>query len=225
MRLGGIVVVLGMVLASCEAVVGVDYGSYSGNCSPLDDKCPASSPCVYNYDKQKFACQAHSGSRGQDETCGSDADCTPGYACEAFQNNTSAHCTRYCSDSSMCPTNRCVKFTIARLLPSGASAGGCGPLEFPCDPISATDPTCAPYRCTLYDTDYTVCDGLEDMRGPNQMCDYLQQCRQGTVCYAGMPSLCRQYCDLASPVCTGGTTCRAFDPPFKLGAKNVGLCR
>jgi len=219
---------LGFLALACESIVGTDFGAYSGKCTPFDDKCPKGTACVYDTDAQRFQCAPANGMGYQDARCTVESDCQPGFACSRFEKASSGHCTRYCRDASECPTQSCIRFSIARSLPTGAEVGACGPLQKPCQPIGMASNGCEPYRCTVYDTDYTVCDGLEMMlKMPNEACDFLQQCPQGTTCFGSSDNgfFCRIYCDPQSPSCPNGFTCTMFNPPITIQGKSIGLCR
>jgi hypothetical protein len=215
-------VVIVVPLLACEAVV--DLGSYTGSCSPISDHCPKGSPCVWDPDATGFSCQPHSGQKGQDNLCASEADCYQGFACEIFTNAKSGHCTAYCTKDGDCASGTtCIGFGKSRYDPtSGKEIGGCGPLTTPCDPLTATSTCPTGKRCTLYDTDYTKCDTLEEMRGLGQACDYLQQCAPGSSCIGGT---CRKLCDFAvMNNCAMPTTCQDYSMPRMLGTKHIGVC-
>jgi len=127
------VLVLAALVVGCEAVVG-DLSLYTDRCSPISDKCPKGSPCVYDFGASAFKCEPHSGTKGQDSSCTDESECAPGFSCSKFSTNTSGHCTHYCPDESLCePGCKCHTFGVSRELPTGVVVGACGPLETPCD--------------------------------------------------------------------------------------------
>lgn len=217
-----------LVLPGCEQVMGVDFTSYKLNppCSPLASSCPSPTACLYDTTKQTFGCAKGTGTATLDQPCKDEAACAPGFACSIFMNNTSGHCTPYCTSSEDCGNGRsCFEFEKPRKTGTGTPVGACGPLDNPCDPL-VTSSTCVPNgRCTLLDSDYTVCIPVEDTRGPGSACTYLSECREGTSCIGSADAgyYCRTLCKVGVTTCNTGT-CTAFATPITLDGEQIGYC-
>jgi hypothetical protein len=228
--LAGLVALLlgASLLSGCESVLGVDFGAYKLNaCSPLEATCPGTLACLFDTTRKAFACAASTGTAKLDEPCKTESDCTPGFACVAFATNSSSHCTPYCTSAAQCGTGRnCYEFQEPRKVPDGTSVGACGPLDPPCDPLATTS-TCASSgaRCTIIDTDYTVCIPKEASLGPGSSCTYLSECREGTSCVGSADAgyFCRTLCKVGVGTCPTGT-CTSFGTTLKLGEDEIGYC-
>ena len=214
------------ILPGCEQVLGVDFSAYHTQpCSPLQSNCPKDWVCLFDTTRRTFACSPPVGGEQQDYGCSAETDCAPGLACSSFRNNEYSHCTKYCVSDGDCPAGRkCYDFNNPRNLPGGGTAGACGPLDTPCDPL-ASPSSCAPARCLLLDTDYAVCVGKAEERGAGQACDNQNQCTESTNCIGSTNGgyFCRQVCRVGDTGCPGDP-CKGFDPKLKLGDVEYGYC-
>jgi hypothetical protein len=217
------------LLSGCESVLGVDFGAYALNsCSPVEATCPGSLACVFEMTKKTFQCAAATGTAQPDEPCEKESDCSPGLACVRFPRNNWSHCSPYCtSTTNTCgERRRCSNFTEPRKTADGKMVDACGPLEPPCDPLAATS-ECASSgaRCTILDTDYTVCLPQNASLGPGSPCVSFNQCEEGTSCVGSVDSgfFCRTLCTVGVTPCPNGA-CQRFDVPIQLGDDEIGFC-
>src|SRR5262249_42650716 len=126
-------------LPGCEQALGVDFAAYAEGCSPVGTPtCPAGTACLFNSAEARFRCAVPAGTVSEDSQCEQESDCSPGFACSIFENNTSSHCTRYCAVTQDCqPGRQCFEFKVKRRVVGGTTVGACGPLKPPCNPLDS----------------------------------------------------------------------------------------
>lgn len=222
-----VVLSLALTLAGCESVIGVDFGSYKLNsCSPLSaSDCPSGTRCLFDAKAAALRCTTTApGDQGQDQTCSAESDCGAGLACIKFATNNSAHCSAYCTSNTTCGGTRgCYEFSQPRKVPGG-TVGACGPLITACDPLATTS-ACDPERCTLLDTDYTICISQDAQGGVGAACANINECVPGTTCLgSGQSGTCTALCEIGGAACASGT-CTAFAPSRKLADVEYGYCK
>jgi hypothetical protein len=157
--------------------------------------------------------------------CANNGDCLPGSQCFAFSALGCAvkACLRFCDHDD----NQCGEQGSYCNLP--IACGSSTPFAAcsrPCDPTGDATVGCAPgLGCFVFagETTDCACPGQGDTGSPctqNSGCDSAASClgcQAGLSCIvpAGAPSgatgACRPVCDLATPRCPSGTTCRAFE--------------
>lgn len=157
--------------------------------------------------------------------CASNGDCLPGSQCFAFSALGCAvkACLRFCNhDDKQCGEQG----SYCNIPIACGSSPALAACSRPCDPTGAATTGCAPgLGCFVFagETTDCACPGQGDMGSPctqNSGCDNATSClgcKAGLSCIvpAGAPSgatgACRPACNLATPTCPSGTTCRAFE--------------
>jgi hypothetical protein len=158
------------------------------------------------------------GTRVLGETCGNNVECAGGLVCVAG-GGTVGICELYCASRADCrETTYCRELVVMT-----EDIGSCAT---ECDPVSNTGCP-SPLGCalgiarTVPEREF-IDTGFCTAGGPaiGEACPMFI-CEGGGTCVDGT---CRRVCDVASPVCAGGATCRSFAPPTILRGREVGFC-
>lgn len=146
-------------------------------------------------------------------------NCGPGAFCWNVNPETNEGvCTETCGGSPAAPTCGSPDETCS-ILSGGIlniCASACDPILQDCPANTGCYPAGSVFACA---PDWSGPSGQ-----PGAACDGPNACDIGAVCAAG--GVCRPFCDLSSPTCSGGSTCTSWyrDGSSPPGYDDVGVC-
>jgi len=199
---------------ACGAM-GTDAGDAGSSACRVDEKGLSEPKCSV------------AGTKSENESCSSSAECLPGFECVG----SPSACRHYCCDSQACVTygkgNGKQFFCDAQPLASNAKkmVPVCQNVT-PCsleNTLAGMDTCGGNLQCSIVEVNNqktTSCVAKGTAKA-GEDCS-VEHCGSGLVC-VGSPPTCHQLCDPKMPSCGTGETCFSQWPV--LYSQNVGICQ
>jgi hypothetical protein len=175
------------------------------------------------------------GTVGPFEPCSSQADCGRGFSCSDRVCKILCDTARPDSCKFYAQTSACTSVLV-----NGVEVPGWGVCTEVCNPAAPFTESANFAACTNGTTCRHLGDGVTDCRRipdptvaigtQGSSCDNGAGSADGLRCapahFCDIDTLkCTQYCEVGgAATCPGGTTCRQFTPPTRIGAFTLGFC-
>lgn len=198
--------------------------SSGGECDLIAQDCPTGQTCIFvilnDAPTPESVCVDIGGTGAEEgQPCCQPNSCDRGLFCvgavrDGSTCTTQGVCRRYCCGSS----TECSVGQRCEPLVSGFAGGICDFAD-DCNPVTQTG--CPTGQGCYPNAGDVGCFAPTDVHGGNgDACSYNNDCDPGFACFGEDPSVCRQFCDMASPSCPAGHSCQGIRD-FIAG---VGVC-
>ncbi len=206
--------------ARCDLYRGciADCGDVFCNLLPPACGCSGDDACYWAHGARVCA---PAGTLGLLEPCAGSNACMPGLACVPVPDSMVGNfvCQQICTSDADCASGA----TCAGAMLEASGTRTCSHL---CDVVSSA-PCPTGLACRLMSDRVTTFCAAEGAGGQGDACTDTRECQAGFACGndgSGGPMSCHRICEVASPSCPGGTSCRTLSPSLVVGGTELGIC-